>query len=1006
MLPALDPQALIESHYQNFLSDLSKSSFSGDVEYSYASRLAVSTDNSIYQQLPQAVVFPKSIEDLSLIGKTANAYLNVKFSARGGGTGTNGQSLTSGIIVDVSRHMNQVLEINAEQNWAIVQAGVVKDQLNDALKPFGFFFAPDLSTSSRATIGGMISTDASGQGSLVYGKTSDHILALTSVMADGTILNTATMTIDDAKILSQKSTALAKITNQLLDTCLGKRQQIIDKFPRLNRFLTGYDLEHTLNDDLTALDISRVITGSEGSLVFVAEAKVNITPIATFKALVNVKYNSFESALRHAPSMVAANATSVETVDSNVLNLAKQDIIWHSVESLITEVEGKIVLGLNMVEYNSNDQADIEQKIATLSARLDAAESLGVIGYQITYDKADIQKIYGMRKKSVGLLGKTKGTKKPIAFVEDTAVPPENLADFIMEFRALLDGHGLSYGMFGHVDAGVLHVRPALDMCDPLQEAMVPNISDQVVALVAKYGGLMWGEHGKGYRSEYSPQFFGEELFAELRKIKTVFDPHNKMNPGKICTPLESTEPLVKVSGQKRGEFDRQIPIEVRSSFEPVMSCNGNGLCFSYDTTSPMCPSFKITGDRRHSPKGRAGMVREWLRLLSNQNIDVNALEHNEDPPSWFERFRNSTDKRVDNDFSHEVLEVMEGCLACKACSNQCPVSVDVPGFRSRFLSMYYQRYMRPAKDHLVGNIEKMAPLMAKAPGFVNFFLRQDWVNQVIRKSIGYIDTPILSQPTLKQRLSHNVAIRFDLVTLQKLSPEQLGKKVCIVQDPFTSFYDAEVVESLVTLITKLGYEPILLPFMPNGKPQHVKGFLKEFAKTASTAADFLNQLNDLDLPLIGVDPSMVLCYRDEYTKVLGAARGDFKVHLVHEWLLQLELPKVTQGKTQNYALFGHCSEKTALPASEKQWQQIFQKAGLNLSAVSVGCCGMAGTFGHEASHIDESTGIYKLSWQQAVSQYQPEQIIATGYSCRSQVARFEAFKPKHPLQILAMSLE
>jgi FAD/FMN-containing dehydrogenase/Fe-S oxidoreductase len=1006
MLPALDPKALIESNYQDFLTHLGKSNFSGDIEYSYASRLAVSTDNSIYQQLPQAVVFPKNIEDLSLIGKTANTYEDVKFSARGGGTGTNGQSLTSGIIVDVSRHMNQVLEINTEQNWAKVQAGVVKDQLNDALKPFGFFFAPDLSTSSRATIGGMISTDASGQGSLVYGKTSDHILGLTSVMADGTILDTAPMTLDDAKTLSQEHTPLAKITQQLLDTCLGKRQQILDKFPRLNRFLTGYDLENTLNKDLTALDISRVITGSEGSLVFVAEAKVNISPIANFKALVNVKYNSFESALRHAPSMVAANATSVETVDSNVLNLAKQDIIWHSVESLITEVEGKDVLGLNMVEYNSNNQADIEQKIASLSDSLDTAENLGVIGYQITYDKADIQKIYAMRKKSVGLLGKIKGTKKPIAFVEDTAVPPENLADFIMEFRTLLDGHGLNYGMFGHVDAGVLHVRPSLDMCDPVQEAMVPDISEQVVALVAKYGGLMWGEHGKGYRSEYSPQFFGEELFAELRKIKTVFDPHNKMNPGKICTPLESTDLLVKVSGQKRGEFDRQIPIEVRNSFEPVMSCNGNGLCFNYDATSPMCPSFKITGDRRHSPKGRAGMVREWLRLLSNQNIDINALEHNEDPPSWFERFRNSTDKRVKNDFSHEVLEVMEGCLACKACSNQCPVSVDVPGFRSRFLSMYYQRYMRPAKDHLVGNIEKMAPLMAKAPGLVNFFLRQGWVNQAIRKSIGYIDTPTLSQPTLNQRLDKNVAIQFDLAVLQKLSPVQLAKKVCIVQDPFTSFYDAEVVESLVTLITKLGYEPVLLPFMPNGKPQHVKGFLKEFAKTAKNAADFLNQLDNLDLQMVGVDPSMVLCYRDEYEKVLGEARGEFKVHLVHEWLLKLELPKVTQSKTQDYALFGHCSEKTALPVSEKQWQQIFQKAGLDLSAVSVGCCGMAGTFGHEASHIQESTGIYRLSWQQAISRYQPEQIVATGYSCRSQVARFENFKPKHPLQILAMSLE
>ncbi|MFT4811069.1 MAG: FAD/FMN-containing dehydrogenase/Fe-S oxidoreductase [Paraglaciecola sp.] len=1005
MLPALDPQALIESNYQDFLTDLAKSTFSGDIEYSYASRLAVSTDNSIYQKLPQAVVFPKNIEDLSLIGKTANTYEDVKFSARGGGTGTNGQSLTSGIIVDVSRHMNQVLEVNPEQSWARVQAGVVKDQLNDVLKPLGFFFAPDLSTSSRATIGGMISTDASGQGSLVYGKTSDHILGLTSVMADGTVLNTAPMTLDDAKILSQKLTPIAKITQQLLDTCLSKRQQILEKFPRLNRFLTGYDLENTLNEDLTSLDISRVIAGSEGSLVFVAEAKVNITPIATFKALVNVKYDSFESALRHAPSMVAANATSVETVDSNVLNLAKQDIIWHSVDSLITEVEGKIVLGLNMVEYNSNDQADIEQKIAILSANLDNAETLGVIGYQITYDKADIQKVYAMRKKSVGLLGKTKGSKKPIAFVEDTAVPPENLADFIMEFRALLDGHGLKYGMFGHVDAGVLHVRPALDMCDPEQEAMVPKISDEVVALVAKYGGLMWGEHGKGYRSEYGPKFFGKELFAELRKIKTVFDPHNKMNPGKICTPIESTESLVAVSDQKRGEFDRQIPIEVRTSFEAVMSCNGNGLCFNYDTTSPMCPSFKITGDRRHSPKGRAGMVREWLRLLSNQNIDVNALEHNVDPPSWFERFRNSTDKRVDNDFSHEVLEVMEGCLACKACSNQCPVSVDVPGFRSRFLSMYYQRYMRPAKDHLVGNIEKMAPLMAKAPGFINFFLRQGWVNTVIHKTIGYIDTPILSQPTLVQRLNGNAAIQFDLVALQQLSPAQLAKKVCIVQDPFTSFYDAQVVESLVTLITKLGYEAVLLPFMPNGKPQHVKGFLKEFAKTAKNSANFLNQLDDLGLLLIGVDPSMVLCYRDEYTKMLGAGRGEFKVQLVHEWLLQFELPKVSQSKTQQYALFGHCSEKTALPTSEKQWQQIFEKTGLNLAAVSVGCCGMAGTFGHEASHIEESTGIYNLSWKQAVSQFRPEQIVATGYSCRSQVARFEEFKPKHPLQILAESL-
>jgi FAD/FMN-containing dehydrogenase/Fe-S oxidoreductase len=1004
MLPALKPSDTVKNEYQEFINQLQESSYTGDIEFSYGSRLAVATDNSIYQALPQAVLHPKGIEDLSIIGKLANSHPQVQFSARGGGTGTNGQSLTSGIVVDLSRHMNKVLEVNTEEKWAKVQGGVVKDQLNDVLRPLGFFFAPDLSTSNRATVGGMINTDASGQGSLVYGKTSDHVLGLTSVLADGTVIDTAPMPLAEAKALAEQNSKLGEITKQILDTCIGKREQILEKFPRLNRFLTGYDLENTLNSEQTMLDVSRVITGSEGSLAFVAQAKLNITPIATFKALVNVKYDSFQSALKHAPSMVAANATSVETVDSNVLNLAKQDIIWHSVQDLITEVEGKEVLGLNMVEYNSNDQIDIERKIAQLFDELANAEDLGVIGYQVTYDKQDISKIYAMRKKSVGLLGKTKGVKKPLAFVEDTAVPPENLADFIMEFRALLDGYGLHYGMFGHVDAGVLHVRPALDMCDPEQEKLIPQISDKVVALVAKYGGLMWGEHGKGYRSEYAPQFFGETLYTELRKIKSAFDPLNKMNPGKICTPLDSEAELVKVSGLKRGEFDRQIPTEVRTSFEPAMSCNGNGLCFNYDTSSPMCPSFKITGDRRHSPKGRAGIVREWLRLLSEKNIDVNELEHNQDPPSWFERFRNSTDKNQEDDFSHQVLEVMEGCLACKACSSQCPVSVDVPSFRSRFLSMYHQRYLRPAKDHLVGNIEKMTPLMAKAPKFVNFFLKQDWMNTAIRKTVGYVDSPILSVPTLSKRLENHPAAHFNLAELQILKESELAKKVCIVQDPFTSFYDAQVVEHLVTLISKLGFEPVLLPFMPNGKPQHVKGFLKEFASTAKNAADLLNQVANLSIPLVGVDASMVLCYRDEYSKILGKKRGDFKVQMVHEWLKDIELP-IAKDNQQKYALFGHCSEKTALPTSEKDWQQIFAKAELGLTPIAVGCCGMAGTFGHEASHFEESKGLYQLSWESAVKQYQPEQILATGYSCRSQVARFEGTKPKHPLQILAECL-
>jgi FAD/FMN-containing dehydrogenase/Fe-S oxidoreductase len=1009
MLPVLDPKSAVEKDYQDYLTVLQGSAFSGDIEFSYSSRLAMATDNSIYQQLPQAVVLPRSTNDLIQIGKIADLFPTVRFSARGGGTGTNGQSLTSGIVVDVSRHMNNILEINQEENWVRVQAGVVKDQLNDYLKPFGFFFAPDLSTSNRATIGGMISTDASGQGSLVYGKTSDHVLELSTVLVDGTLLESKPITIDEAHKLAQQDSVLGRISKQLLASCVDKRQQILAKFPPLNRFLTGYDLQHALNDDLTQLDISRVITGSEGSLVFIAEAKLNVTPIATFKAMVNIKYDSFESALRHSPHMVAAQATSVETVDSTVLNLAKQDIIWHSIENLIRDVPGKEVLGLNMVEYNSNDQLQIENKITELSTELAQAvenNEHGVIGFQVTYDKTEINKIYAMRKKSVGLLGKTKGVQKPIAFAEDTAVPPENLADFIMEFRALLDEKGLRYGMFGHVDAGVLHVRPALDMCDPAQELMMQEISHQVVALVAKYGGLMWGEHGKGYRSEFAPQFFGEELYTELRKIKTAFDPLNKMNPGKICTPFESTESLVKVSGQKRGEFDRQIPIAVRESFEPAMSCNGNALCYNYDTTSPMCPSSKITRDRRHSPKGRAGMLREWLLLLAQNNVDVIELENRQHSESWIARLLNTLKKSQNNDFSHEVMEVMEGCLACKACSNQCPVNVDVPGFRSRFLAIYYQRYLRPSKDYLVANIERMAPLMARVPNFVNFFLKQDCLNKVIKKTVGYVDTPHLSSPSLKDRLNEHNALHFDLNELHGLSGDARLKKVLIVQDPFTSFYEAELIHDLVQLVEKLGYEPILLPFKPNGKPQHVKGFLREFSRTAKSSAEFLNQVAELGMPLIGVDPSLVLCYRDEYSKTLGSKRGAFEVLLVHEWLLNLSLPQPLKPNHTEYAFFGHCTEKTALPGSENQWTQIFLTMGLTLKPIAVGCCGMAGTFGHEESHLDESTGIYQLSWQHALSTLSPQQILATGYSCRSQVARFEGYKPKHPLQALLTQLD
>ncbi|ELB3890976.1 FAD-binding and (Fe-S)-binding domain-containing protein [Morganella morganii] len=1017
MIPRLTQSPQVSPAVERYIHTLNESGFTGDTTTRYGDRLTLATDNSIYQLLPQAIVFPRSTADVILVMRLAaqDEFRSVTFTPRGGGTGTNGQSLNNGVVIDLSRYMNRILEINPEQGWVRAEAGVIKDQLNAYLKPYGYFFAPELSTSNRATLGGMINTDASGQGSLVYGKTSDHVLGLRSVLLSGDLLDTAPLPVSEARRCAQEESAAGELYRTTLESCETHRQTILDSFPKLNRFLTGYDLRHVFSDDMQTFDLTRILTGSEGTLAVITEAKLNITPIPEVRRLVNVKYDAFDSALRNAPFMVEAQALSVETVDSKVLNLAREDIVWHSVSELITDVPDKTLLGLNIVEFCGDDEALIDGQVAALCERLDslmANNEAGVIGYQVCRELSGIERIYAMRKKAVGLLGNSKGAAKPIPFVEDTCVPPEHLADYITEFRALLDSHHLEYGMFGHVDAGVLHVRPALDMCSPEQEMLMKQISDDIVALTAKYGGLLWGEHGKGFRAQYSEAFFGDTLYRELRRIKGAFDPENRLNPGKICAPLTSDAPMMQVDAIKRGTYDRTIPVEVRNTFSGAMNCNGNGLCFNFDVKSPMCPSMKVTQSRFHSPKGRAGLVREWLRLLAEQGTDPALLsqavpQNRISLRGLIEKIGNTRRaSRGEYDFSHEVKESMSGCLACKACSTQCPIKIDVPEFRARFLALYHGRYLRPLRDHLVANVEAGAPLMAKAPKMFNFFLKQPWVQKLSEKTVGMTDLPLLSSPSLKQQLAGSNAVSVTLEMLESMSEEQrrAGRYLFIVQDPFTSYFDAKVVADFAALTEKLGFQPVLLPFSPNGKAQHIKGFLARFARTANKTADFLNRVARLGCPMAGVDPALVLCYRDEYKTVLPPEKQQFRVMLVHEFLTEYAdlLPvKDISEDTPPWYLFSHCTEATALPDSVKIWQNLFRRFGASLQSVSTGCCGMAGTYGHEMPNLARSKGIYQLSWAQPYQSLPSERCLTTGYSCRSQVKRMEGKVMLHPLQAL-----
>ncbi|RUO77593.1 FAD-binding and (Fe-S)-binding domain-containing protein [Idiomarina seosinensis] len=1002
-LPKLVAESGLPAEYRQFLKELSSTSFSGDVDVTYGGRLIAATDNSVYQQLPQGVIYPRTTNDLKQLLKLAAepAYQTIQFSPRGGGTGTNGQSLTPGLVVDMSRHMNRVLEVNVEQGWVRVQGGVVKDQLNDALRPHGYFFSPDLSTSNRATLGGMINTDASGQGSLVYGKTSDHILALSTVLVGGETMDSRPVSLQQAQETSQKEGAVGRLYRQALNSCIGYREQVEEKFPDLNRFLTGYDLKNAYDPENNTLDVSRLIAGSEGTLGFVAEARLNITPIPKYRTLVNVKYSDFQAALNNAPFLVEAQATSVETIDSKVLNLARQDIIWHSVEPLMTDVEGQTMNGINMVEFASIDADENTQKVKQLCQRLDklikSKNNQGVIGYQICDDLESIQKIYAMRKKSVGLLGATKGRRKPVAFAEDTAVPPHKLAEFIIEFRQLLDDAGLDYGMFGHADAGVLHVRPALDLTEPNDELLLREVSDKVAALTAKYGGLMWGEHGKGYRSEYAPEFFGEELFTELRKIKTAVDPFNQLNPGKICTPIDGDHQLVSVDATKRGFYDRQIPIETRDSYRNAMDCNGNGLCFNYDTKAVMCPSFKVSGDRRFSPKGRSSLMREWLRLNSNAGFDAqhSATQRASMLRRWVNQWRGK------NDFSHEVKHSMDKCLACKACTNQCPVSVDVPIFRARFLEHYYSRYSRPLKDWLVKNIETSAALGAKLPRLTNLVTNNRLSQTFLSNVVGYVDTPQFSTPNLDSRWRRR---GFDILNTEQIlatDPKQREYWVVIVQDPFTSFYEAEVVEAFAALVKRLGYTPVLLPFKGHGKAQHVKGYLADFQQTAERVADQLLPLCENGIDLVGVDTSTALVFRDEYQQALGNKADALSVKTVAEWFEGKPLSPMAETSSRSYGLLMHCTEQSFIPESARHWQQLFASFGLQLDVVNVGCCGMAGTFGHERDNQQESRALYQMGWKQAIDAYGSSGIVATGFSCRSQIKRLEEKRVRHPLEVI-----
>ena len=958
----------------NYIAALRALGFSGTMDTHLASRITASTDNSVYQFLPDLVLHPKTESDIVHAVTMAKTH-HLPITPRGGGTGTNGQSLNHGIVLDLSTHMRQILAIDLASQTAAVAPGVVLDQLNQALSGHGYFFAPHVSTSSRATIGGMVSTDASGKGSRIYGRTSDHIVALRAVMADGNVV-----IFGQSALPGFGDTAAIDRGLQLLATLRAWAHQYADDIatlPQLSRSFTGYNLTALLAENPSMLPL---ICGSEGTLCIVTQIAVQIQPLPEHQTLVLLHYPTMPLAMQDVSRVLEYQPTAIESIDEHTLSLGRQDSAYPPVAHLFQNSGAVHLVGF------SGHHDRVMAAAQTLAA---ASEDLGIPSHCVT-DPQQQQQCWNLRKRAVGLLLRLPGRAKPVAFIEDSVVPPQHLAAYIQDLRTLLDAHGLFYAMYGHADVGCVHVRPALDLQNPAHKALFATLSDQVYALVNVYGGLIWGEHGKGLRGHYTANQIGPELHRLMRRIKTLFDPENMLNPGKLYVPFARRSrakgtknhfkgfrpvnpirtTLYPLNSPMKADRDRDIPEALQSAHAALIACNGNGACFSINQADKMCPSFKATHNRIDSPKGRAGLLKEWLR---SQAVPA-------DYPTTF----------VD-----DIKDTLDRCLSCKGCTLTCPAQVDIPETRSLFLEQYYRHNRRPLRDPMFAMMETLMPWMANFPSVSNRLMSTSFSRSLLSR-LGISDAP-----KFKGRLT-------------RLAPPKNPPTVIVIPDIFSHYLDPDIGQKAHEILTALGETVLTLPFIPHGKAQHVLGMRRSARKIAARqyAQIAAAQRQYGDIPIVVIEPGIASMYRHEYPALLACSTpkvqgGDWgrspqnihglgaflATHHLNAPLWQTIAQTTVATQTQ---IFPHCMDTDT---ETQSWVKVLAACGHQTTVTQAGCCGMAGLFGHQAEQKNLSQKIFDMAWRPTLDAH--TQPLATGYSCRSQIRRFTTNAATHPIAVI-----
>jgi FAD/FMN-containing dehydrogenase/Fe-S oxidoreductase len=959
------------------------SQLEGTLQWDTLTKTLYATDASVYRELPLAVAFPKTEKDLQKLIQFA-AEKGTSLIPRTAGTSLAGQCVGNGIVVDVSTHFTQILEFNKEERWVRVQPGVVRDELNRYLKPHGLFFSPITSTANRAMIGGMVGNNSSGTTSIVYGVTRDKVISLNTILSDGKKVVFRDLSPEEFQRKCGQKDLEGLLYRQALEE-LGApevRAEIHAQFPKktIHRRNTGYAVDELLKsfpfEGSEKFNFCKLLAGSEGTLAFTTEIKLSLDPLPDpIEIVVAAHFESIHESMKSAQVAMKHEVTAVELMDKIILDCTKESITY-SQNRYFVEGDPKAIL---MIEFRGTS---LEEALAKGEALVADLKKAG-LGY--AYPIIEPEKVaaaWALRAAGLGLLGNISGDPKAVACIEDTAVDIEDLADYIAELDAILEEFGQHPVHYAHAGAGEIHMRPILDLKKAADVEEFYQISLASAKLVKKYQGSLSGEHGDGrVRAAFIPLMVGEKNYQLFRRIKYTWDPKNIFNPGKIVDAAPMNQFLRYEIGMHTPDPETVIDFSaVGGILRLAEKCNGSGDCRKLPGSGgTMCPSFMATRNERDSVRGRANTLREFLTLDKKEN----AFDH------------------------PEIKEALDLCLSCKGCTSECPSNVDMSSMKAEFLYQYQKTHGVPLRSRAFAYINELNRLGSLVPAVTNFLLTNSLTGGLLKAALNVApnrNLPELSSVSLRAWYKSNYAIL--------PAPPKMIKTLYFFVDEFTNFNDTQIGIKAISLLKKLGYEVKVIDHEESGRSALSKGLLMKAKKHAEANIRAFEHLIDGNTPLIGLEPSAILSFRDEYPRIVGpeyaagAKKLKFHVQLIDEFLGKEVAagnikPEAFTTRAEKIKLHGHCHQKAL---STLSWTQKILSLPINYAVeiIPSGCCGMAGSFGYEAEHYAVSQQVGELVLFPAVRKAEVDTLIAApGTSCRHQIADGTGRKALHPVEIL-----